>query len=151
MDMFVRREFALQFGGGVVAVVAARTGGRVVDKAVGQDLLDAVALDFSGRESVAFDHGRGLAQHGLHLLCGDLLAVEDAELTVLPGRGAADTMTEIILAAGIELHVGGQHAAILVEKSDQAAVMIDMAVADDQRIDLRRIHIQKADVVDDRG
>ena len=59
-------------------------------------------------------------------------------------------MAEIVLAAGIELDVGRQHVAILPEEADQAAVMVDMTVADDQRLHLARVDPQQPDVVDQR-
>ncbi len=62
----------------------------------------------------------------------------------------ADAMAEIVLAAGVELHVGRKHAAVFVEEADKAAVVVDMAVADDHRLDLGRIDLEQAHVVDDR-
>ena len=128
-----------------MAVVAARALPRgVVDEAVRQHALDAVALDLAGREGVVRDHGRRLAQHRRHLVRVDLAALECAVLTQLPRRAAAEAMAEIVLAAGIELQVGRQHAAILAQEADQAAVMIDMAVADDQRLDLAGVDLAGA-------
>ena len=43
---------------------------------------------------------------------------------------------EIVLAAGIKREIGRQDVAIFVEEPDQAAEMIVVPVADDQRLDL---------------
>ena len=84
--------------------------------------------------------------------CATIAApVERAEFAELSRRRRrADAMAEIVLAAGIELHVGRKHAAIFVEKADQAAVVVDVPVADDQRLDLARVDLQQAHIVDDR-
>ena len=150
--MLVRHDLALQFGRRVVAVVA---GGAillgVIDKAVRQDALHAAARDLAGREGVVLDHGRRLAQHHRDLVRDDRATIERAEFAVLPlRRRRADAMAEIVLAACVELYVGRKHAAIFVEEADQAAVVVDVPVADDQRLDLARIDLQQAHVVDDR-
>ena len=59
-------------------------------------------------------------------------------------------MAEVVLAARVELHVGGKHAAVLVEEADEPAVVVDVAMADDQRLDLCRIDLEQPHVVDDR-
>ena len=94
------------------------------------------ALDLAGGESMAGDHGRRLAQHGRDLLRRQLPAIQRAEIGELAlGRRGVDAVTEIVLAAGIELDVGRQLVAEFVEEADQAAEMIVVAVADDQRIE----------------
>ena len=124
VDVLVRHDLALQLGRRVVAVVAAEPVLHgVIDEAVGQDALHAVArLILPVVKAWSGDHRRRLAQHRRDLLRGDLAAVERAEFAELPRRRrAADAMAEIVLAAGIELEVGRQHVAILVEEADQAA------------------------------
>jgi hypothetical protein len=59
-------------------------------------------------------------------------------------------VAEIILAAGIELEVRRQLVAVLVEKAHQAAPMIEMAVADDERAHLAGIGFDELDVVEQR-
>ena len=61
-----------------------------------------------------------------------------------------NSVAEIVLAAGVKLKIRGQHAAIFVEKRDQAAVMIEMAVADDQGVNLFRVYAQQLDIVQER-
>jgi hypothetical protein len=48
-------------------------------------------------------------------------------------------VAEVVLASRIKLDVRGQRVAILVEESDQATVMVEMAVTDDESIDFFRI------------
>jgi len=59
-------------------------------------------------------------------------------------------VAEVIFAAGIELDVGRQLVAEFGEKAVQSAEMIEVPVAHDQRADLRRIHLQDFDVVEER-
>ena len=68
-----------------------------------------------------------------------------------PAVGVArHPVAEIVLAAGIEPHVGRKHTAVSVEKADQAAIVVDVPMADDQRLDLARVDLQQAHIVDDR-
>src|ERR1700731_1812965 len=59
-------------------------------------------------------------------------------------------MTEIVLATGIELDSRGQHAAVPVEKADQAAIVIEMTMTEDQCVYLARIDLEDIDVVEER-
>src|SRR3954463_3658807 len=93
-----------------------------------QDALAAAARDLAGRKRMARDHGRRLAQHGRDPLRCQLAAIERAEIGELAFcSGCTDAMTEIVLAAGIELDVGRQLIAEFVEEAEQAAEMIVMA------------------------
>jgi hypothetical protein len=60
-------------------------------------------------------------------------------------------MAEVILAAGVELHIGGQDVAVLVEERLQAAEVVVVAMTDDQRIDLGRINADQFHVVEEHG
>ncbi len=95
------------------------------------------------------DHGRRLAQHRGDALRGELAAVQRAEIGELAlGRRRVDAVAEIVLAAGIELDVGGQLVAELVEEAVEAAEMVVVPVAHDQRVELRRIDADQLHVVD---
>src|SRR5262245_48544309 len=96
----------LHFGSRVVAIVAAGALlACVVDEAIGEHALHAVALDLAGRKDVIGDQRRRFTQHRRHLMRLDLATRERAVLAQLPDRGSAQPMTEIILAAGIELKI----------------------------------------------
>ena len=96
------------------------------------------------------DHGRRLAQHDRHVLRGDLASVEDAVLCELPRRGRrANAVAEIVLAARIELDIGRKDVAVFLQEADEATVVVDVAVADDQRLDLGRVHLKESHIVDD--
>src|SRR5262245_21160565 len=139
MYMLVRHDLALELGRREVAVRAAGALPAVVDETVGQHPLDTVAFDLAGRKGVARDYGRRLAQHRRHLVRVDLASNQRAILAQLSRRGPAEPMAEIVFTAGIQLEVGRKYAPVLAQEADQAAVMVDVAVADDQRLDLGRI------------
>ena len=67
-----------------------------------------------------------------------------------PGARPTVALAEIVLAAGIHRDVGWQVLAVLVEKSEQAAPMIEMAVAQDQRVDPGRVDLEQIHVAVDR-
>src|ERR1035437_3155346 len=57
-------------------------------------------------------------------------------------------MTEVVFTSGVELHIRRQRAAVLVQKSDQSAVMVEMAMAHDQRVDFLRIDADDIEIVE---
>ena len=62
MHVLVWHHFSLQLGRGVVTVFAARAFlSAVVDEAIRQHALDAVALDLAGRKGMVCDNGWRLA------------------------------------------------------------------------------------------
>ena len=136
--VLVRNGLPGKLGRGVVRGIAAQSIRRHAElfERIGQDFFIGPTLDLAGRERVPADHGWSLAQHDSDLVRRQRAAVEIAEVTKRAGRSRGhDTMAEIVLASRVELDVGGQRVAILVEESDQAAVMVEMAVADDERVD----------------
>ena len=62
----------------------------------------------------------------------------------------AEPPAEVVLAAGVEREVGRQDARYLSRKPMQAAEVVVMPVADDQRIDLVRIGADDLHVVEQR-
>ncbi len=78
VHVFVRHDLSLQFGRGVVAVIARRSilARRVIHECIGQDLLNAAALDLACCESVSFDHSWCFTEDGLHLLGRDVAAIQ---------------------------------------------------------------------------
>ena len=111
--MLVGNGLAQEFGRRVVRGVAAEAVRRLAEllERIGQDLFVGFALDLAGRESVADDDRRALAQHDADVARRQRAPVEIAEVAELAGRaGRLHAMAEIVLAAGIELDVGRQHA-----------------------------------------
>ena len=149
VDVLVGDDLAVHLGGQIMAGVAAEPVlDAELDPGLRQDALAAAARDLAGGERVSGDHGRRFAQHGRDLLRRELAAVEGAEIGELAlGRRRTDPVAEIVLAAGIELDVGRQLVAEFVEEAEQAAEMIVMAVADDQRVEFRRIDADQFHVV----
>jgi hypothetical protein len=89
-----------------------------------------------------------LAQYGRNLLGRQRAPVERAEVGQL--AGCPDEATaEVVLAARVELDVRRKHSAVLVEESHQTAVMIEMAMADNQSVDLPRVDAHEAHVVEE--
>src|SRR5690348_13878445 len=90
---------------------------------------------------------RHLAQHGLDLGLGEVAAVEHAEQDGLVlARRLHIAVAEIGLAAGEELEVGPHLSAMLAEEPDEAAEMVEMAVAQNEPVELRRLDIEQLDV-----
>ena len=84
-------------------------------------------------------HGATLGGHAVKA------AVERAEVGER-ARGALPALAEIILAAGIEFDVGRKHGAVLVEEAQQAAEMVEMAVAHHHGVDRLRLDAEQFDV-----
>ena len=57
-------------------------------------------------------------------------------------------MAEIVLTARVELDVGRHHRAVFLQEANEAAIVIDMPVADDHRLDLRRIDLEQIHIVE---
>src|SRR6478752_140130 len=137
VNVLVRNNLALHLRRQVVTDIAAEPVLHAeFDPGLRQDAFAAAARDLAGGESMARDHGRGFAQHGRNLLRRKLTAIQRAEIRELAlGRRGADAVTEIVLAAGIELEVGRQLVPEFVEEADETAEMIVVPVTDDQRIE----------------
>ena len=93
------------------------------------------------------DNRRVFRQNDRDLVRNQLAAIERAKFGKCAGR-AAIALAEIVLAAGIELHIGGQHAAVFLQEADEAAVMIEVAMAHDHCIDLAGIGAGQFDIVE---
>ena len=120
VDVLVGNDLALHLRRQVVADIAAEPVLHAeFDPGLRQDAFAAAARDLAGGEGMARDHGRGFAQHRRNLLRRKLAAIERAEIGELAlGRRRADAVTEIVLAAGVELEVGRQLVAEFVEEAD---------------------------------
>jgi len=95
------------------------------------------------------DNRRAFGKNDRHLVRDQLPAVQRAEFGQLAGC-AAISLAEIVLTAGVEFDVGRQHVAIFLQKADQAAVMVEVTVANDHSVDLRGIGAGQLDVVEQR-
>ncbi len=148
VDMLVGHDLAFHLRRQVVAGVAAGAVlERELDHGVRQHLLDAGALDLAGGEGLPADHDRALRQHHLHVVGRDIAAVEHAEVVELTRRRrAVVALAEIVLAAGVERQFRGQRLAVTVEEADEPAPMIEMAVAQDQRVDLLHVDAEQVHV-----
>src|SRR5262249_39534330 len=86
---------------------------------------------------MATNNRRAFAQYDRDFARLERAPVQIAEIAEGARRaGRQDAVAEVVLAASIELYVGGQRVAIFVEERDEPAVVIEVAVADDKRIDL---------------
>src|ERR1017187_9984571 len=97
---------------------------------VGQNFFVGQALDLPRGEGMVTDDGRSLAQYDTHISrreCTTIKINEIAELTRF--SSPLHPMTEVVFTSGVELHIRRQRAAVLVQKSDQSAVMVEMAMA----------------------
>src|SRR3984957_16529149 len=150
VNMLIRHDLAFHFRGQIMARIAS---GAILqlelDHGVGEHFFDAVALDLAGRERLAADHHRRLTENELDVLPRDVATVEHAEVAqiALPGPGVA--LAEIVLATGIHRQIRGQILAMPVEKSKQTAPVIEMTMAQNQRVDLRRVDLEQVHVAVD--
>ena len=102
MDMLVWDDLPLQFGWAVMVGIAAEPVLHpALDECVWQDPLDRAALDLAGRERMAGDDRRSLAEHGCDVVGREIAAVELAEIRELSLPGGAKPVTEIVLTAGV--------------------------------------------------
>src|SRR5262245_30773169 len=100
---------------------------------------------------MALDQRRRLVQHCGQLVRLDLAPIACPILPELPRRiRTAHAMAKVVLAACIELQVSRKYVAILIQKADQSAVVIDMAMTEDQGLNVARVHPQETNIVDDR-
>src|SRR5262245_31335065 len=98
---------------------------------------------------MALDHRRRLAQHRGHLVRLYLAPIQRPILAELPRRiPTANAMAKVVLAACIEFQVNWKYVAILIQKADQSSVVIDMAMTEDQSLNLAWVHPQETNVVD---
>src|ERR1017187_3183306 len=116
---------------------------------VGKNFFVGQALDLPRGEGMVTDDGRSLAQYDTHISrreCTTIKITEIAELTRF--SSPLHPMTEVVFTSGVELHIRRQRAAVLVQKSDQSAVMVEMAMAHDQRVDFLRIDADDIEIVE---
>src|SRR6266542_648090 len=98
------------------------------DHGIGQDLLDAGALDLSCGESVA-GNSWIFAENNLDAAGRDLAAIQHTIVGQRARRSRAIVAaTEIVLSAAIQGEVRRQNVPVLIEKSDQPAVVVVVAV-----------------------
>ncbi len=153
VPMLVRLRLAGQLVCGEVVVhVGMRVAAEPVldpdlDPGVGQHMLDAGARDRAGREGVALDDDRILGQHRLDVERLQLAAVERTEIGEAAVGLAQEAVAEIVLAAGIEAQILAHLRPPRFEKPDQPAVMVEMPVAEDQRVHLGRVDFQQLEIV----
>src|SRR5689334_4080113 len=141
VNVLVGYDLAFHLGRQVMARIAP---GAVLllefDERVRQHLLDAVALDLACGEGVTANHDRRLAQHELDVPLGDVAAVEHSGVReVAHGAHPDIALAEIVLAAGVDCQLGRHVLAVTIEETEQPAQMVEMTVAHDEGIDLRRI------------
>src|SRR5262249_48192153 len=97
VNVLVGHGLSLQLGRGEGSGIAAESVLHLsLDERVGQHLLDACTRDLAGGKRVAFDYSRRLAQNGGHLSCGELAAVERAEVAELSVALRLNPMTEVV-------------------------------------------------------
>src|SRR6185312_7759970 len=117
-----------------------------LDQRVRQHALEGAALNMPAGEGVAVEMRR-LAQNGLNLGIGEVTAVEHAEEDgLILTRRLHIAVAEIGLAAGEELEVGRHLSAVLGEEPDEPAVVVKMAVAQDESVELCRVDLEQLDV-----
>src|SRR5271163_637367 len=115
---------------------------------VGQHMLEAGARHRARGEGVVLDDDRRLRKHGNDVESFQLATIQGrTELLETPVGVAKETMAEIVFTSGKQPQVGAHPGAVRLQKPNQAADMIVMAMADDQRIDLTDIYLQQIEVV----
>src|SRR3954451_527447 len=99
---------------------------------------------------MAEDYGRLVASHNLDFERFELAPIEHTPVAEVARRAAAClAVAEVVLAADVEREIGGQPAAVRLEKIDQTAEVVEVPVTEDQRLCFRRIdadHFHVAEV-----
>src|SRR5665213_4167640 len=103
---------------------------------VRQNLFVGSPLHLSGCKGMPADNSRVLAKNHRYVFCRKSAAIEVAEVAEHSNRSGREyAVAEVVFASCIEPDIPGQRVAILVQESHQAAVMIEMAMTDDESID----------------
>ena len=124
---------------------------RVFDQRIGPYALEAATLDHAGGERMAADHSRIGTQHHFDFECGEFAPVEHPTFAELPRRGTGYFgLAEIVFAAGIQRKIGRQLVAVFLQITDQAAVMVEVAVTQDQTLHFRIVDAEDLHVVGER-
>src|SRR6266508_3919927 len=141
MHVLVGHDLSLQFGSREMAHVAAKPvlHGEL-DHGVRQYLLNSVAFDLTGGKGLFLDHGRTRGENQLDPMSGDLAAIEHTAIREWTRRRAGVPLAEIVLATGIQREVRRQQVALFSKEADEAAPVIVMTVAENESVDLARIH-----------
>ena len=109
------------------------------------DALTGVDLSMAG------DYGRLFAGHHAHAVLLQVAPVEHAPVGEVAGRaGSVLPYAEKVLAADVERKIGGQLVSVLLEEADQAAEVVKVTVARDERLRLRGIDLHDLHVVEER-
>jgi hypothetical protein len=93
----------------------------------------------------------GFAQDNANVARCERASVEIAEIAELAGRARwYHAMAKIVFAARVKLDVCGQYATAFIQQSDQSAIMIKMAVANNQGIERLRLDADNFHIVEQR-
>src|SRR5580658_10249301 len=103
---------------------------------VGKNLFVDLSLHLAGSEGMSAVNSRVLAKNHRYVFCCKSAPIEIAEVAEHPNRSGREyAVAEVVFASCIEPDVPGERVAILVEESHQSAVMVEMAMTDDESID----------------
>src|SRR5580700_4774880 len=103
---------------------------------VRKNLFVGSPLHLAGRKGMSADNSRVLAKNHRYVFCRESAAIEIAEVAEHPNRSGREyAVAEVVFASCTESDIPGQRVAILVEKSHQSAVVVEMAMTDDESID----------------
>src|SRR5207248_6152989 len=108
-------------------------------------LLEGSGLDVTGREGVAGNDRGRLGEHDFQFRVGERLAIQRAEVLRLANRQLASA--EALFPAQIQRQAGPQPGAIVMQETRQAAEVVVVTVAEDQRIEVLGCDPQHRQVV----
>src|SRR5580704_18744382 len=118
---------------------------------VRKNLFIGSPLHLAGREGMSADNGRILAKNKRYVSCRKGAAIEIAEVAEHPNRSGREyAVAEVVFASCIQPDIPGQRVAILVEESHQSAVMVEMAMTDDESIDFLCIQSEIVEIGKER-
>ena len=119
-----------------------------LDLGCGLDGLERRAGDGAGGECLpADDHGL-LGHDDAHVRLVQLTPVEDPEALALDIGRFEPAIAEGVFAAHVEREIGAHLLAVAGEEGQKAAEVVVVAMAEDERVDVRRVDLEERHVVD---
>src|SRR5580704_18002835 len=118
---------------------------------VRKNLFIGSPLHLAGRKGMSADNSRILAKNKRYVSCRKGAAIEIAEVAEHYNRSGGEyAVAEVVFASCIECDIPGQRVAILVEKSQQSAVMVEMAMTDNESIYFLCIYFEIVEIGKER-
>ncbi len=117
------------------------------DKGIGQYSFKAGPRDDTGRERMVLDYDRHFGKHRLHAQPFQIMSVQDAIRRECPVWLLLNPMTERVFAADVKSQVFPHRSSVGFQEADKTTQVVQVPVAQDQRVERRRVDLQQLQVV----